>query len=129
MCTESLSSIPHIDAQGHSPDVLDGTALEQLHALGVLKKVGTLYLNLAPEIVEEICAAIDGDDLEVVIGGCHKLKSSSANVGAIEFADICKQMENAAKRGEIQTCRLLRPEFMDCHAQAMTALQTCVAAT
>ena len=57
-----------------------------------------------------------------VAKAAHTLKSSSANVGALELSDRCKQLESAAKRGAAETARDLLSEVESGYRLVETAL-------
>lgn len=107
--------------------VLDTAALEPLITLGVLAKIGNLYLRLVPSMVDGVCSAIEAGDLETVEEVCHKLKSSNANVGAVEFSGHCRQLENAAREGDLGGCKDLSFDFAESSRMAMTALEAYLA--
>lgn len=59
------------------------------------------FLDTAPGLIREIEAGILDRDVEQVILPAHSLKSSSANVGAQKLSDIARQVEQAARRGDL----------------------------
>ena len=128
MFSSSLS--PTIDgiAADRVFDVLDGAAVQQLRSLGILEKVGRLYLDLADETLGQIRGAIEVGDVELLAQACHKFKSSSANVGAMSLSALCNQIECAAKDGQVEECRLLYPKFLDRHSKVVAAVRMLIAA-
>ncbi|NJO95814.1 MAG: Hpt domain-containing protein [Pleurocapsa sp. CRU_1_2] len=46
--------------------------------------------------------AIDNQDATALRQAAHGLRSSSANLGAIAVADLCKQLEDLARSGTTQ---------------------------
>ena len=101
--------------------VLDPAALTALRALQTPRKPDFLaqiigiYLNNAPQLVGAIETAYADDQRELLLRAAHTLKSSSANIGALDFATRCCAIETAARAGQpeqtagqIQT---LRAEF------------------
>ena len=83
---------------------LDRSVLEGLRALdpatgSVLKQVINLYLEDAPQLIQQMKATLAANDTRELAKAAHTLKSASANVGALELAELCKQLETAA-RGE-----------------------------
>ena len=44
-------------------------------------------------------AGMSSGDKDAVRSGAHSLKSSSANLGALRLAELCKQLEAAARVG------------------------------
>jgi len=101
--------------------VLDPATLTALRALQTPRKPDFLaqiigiYLNNAPQLVGAIETAYADDQRELLLRSAHTLKSSSANIGALDFATHCCAIETAARAGQpeqtagqIQT---LRAEF------------------
>jgi HPt (histidine-containing phosphotransfer) domain-containing protein len=99
--------------------VLDPAALTALRALQTARKpdflarIIGLYLNNAPHLMDAIETAYADDQRELLLRSAHTLKSSSATVGALDFAACCRAIETAARAGQpaqadeqIQTLRL-----------------------
>ncbi|MGR9114212.1 MAG: EAL domain-containing protein [Gammaproteobacteria bacterium] len=72
---------------------------EQGHSL--LEKAGKLYLNSAPETVEQIRQAVDSKDAGKLANSAHSLKSASANVGAEALANDCLMLETAGRNNDL----------------------------
>jgi HPt (histidine-containing phosphotransfer) domain-containing protein len=81
------------------PRVLD--AIRQLDdgATGLLSQVVRIYLESAPALLAQLRRGLDGSDRELVRQAAHSLKSSSANLGAVRLAELCKRLEAAARSG------------------------------
>jgi len=100
---------PMQDANDNAPagGPLDRTVLETLAAVtpndpgSLVKKVIDLYLEHAPGLVEDIRQALDSGDFDAARNAAHSLKSSSANVGAIQLSAQCKELEDAAREGKV----------------------------
>ncbi|MCC8999403.1 MAG: response regulator, partial [Candidatus Contendobacter sp.] len=99
--------------------VLDPAALTALRALQTARKpdflarIIGLYLKSAPQLMDAIETAYADDHRELLLRSAHTLKSSSATVGALDFAACCRVIETAARAGQpaqadaqIQTLRL-----------------------
>jgi HPt (histidine-containing phosphotransfer) domain-containing protein len=91
-------------AEGDARSVLDMRVIEDLRDLGgedepglVLEIIG-LFLRDAPERVGEIEAGLAAGDLRRVEYAAHALKSASANVGARGLSDLCRRIEESARR-------------------------------
>jgi HPt (histidine-containing phosphotransfer) domain-containing protein len=86
--------------------VLDEQALSRIRALhrpgalNLLAKVVGLYFSSSLALTEALQAAALADDATGVKQAAHALKSSSANVGAMAFAELCKDVETAAREGK-----------------------------
>ena len=95
--TESTTPVP-----AHS-GLLDPTKLDELRNLqrpgrpSVLQRVVDAYLQETPRLLEGIQQALQDQDRGSLRDHAHSLKSSSANLGASEFAQQCLQLESQAE--------------------------------
>jgi HPt (histidine-containing phosphotransfer) domain-containing protein len=62
-----------------------------------------LFLGDLPARREAIRAALRDGDVEQVRAAAHALKSSAAYIGAGELARLCKEVELAARGGDLVT--------------------------
>jgi CheY-like chemotaxis protein len=89
--------------------VLDAKALDTIRALrrpgapDPLLKVLRMYLDSSPKLITTIKQAAAGQDSEAIRKAVHALKSASANVGALKLAQLCKEVELAAKTGTLRS--------------------------
>ena len=87
--------------------LLERNALEAIRALqsdaapDLLARVVHLYLESAPELIARLRTGLAAGDHNAVRIAAHTLKSSSANLGASALAEMCKQLELAARTGII----------------------------
>jgi HPt (histidine-containing phosphotransfer) domain-containing protein len=104
-----MSSIPDRPAQfpsGSGDAVLDAACLDRIRDLGgpedpgLLLELIELYIEDAGRRMKDLASAMRQTDLEAVARAAHALKSSSANMGALVFADICRKIETRARVGE-----------------------------
>ena len=104
-----MSSTPDRPAQppsGSVDAVLDAACLDRLRELGgpedpgMLLELIELYLDDAGNRMKDLASAMRQADLEAVARAAHALKSSSANMGALVFADICRDIEYTARTGD-----------------------------
>lgn len=85
--------------------ILDPNAIRELRALAedgdvtLLKDVLGTYLRDAATYAREIRAAVAEADAKKLDRSAHTLKSTSATVGAMELAAICKELELLGRRG------------------------------
>ncbi|MBL1201402.1 MAG: PAS domain S-box protein [Nostoc sp. GBBB01] len=61
------------------------------------------YLTEAPKLVENISTAIATQDAQTLWKTAHQLKSSSASVGAMTLAQVCKQLEAQGRSNKFQS--------------------------
>jgi len=86
--------------------LIDGAVLDGIRELegdgnrGFFERIINLYLSGASGQVEDVLSAAEKGDTESLLRAAHALKSSSANVGATGFSDLCRQIEGKARTGE-----------------------------
>lgn len=57
--------------------------------------------------LESIEQLIEDDDAEQVSRQVHSIKGASSNLGAIELASVCQQLEAQAKAGDLSNAKEL----------------------
>jgi two-component system, sensor histidine kinase and response regulator len=108
--------------------ILDRESLGRIRALhrpggpNLLAKVLGLYSSSSQSLIDSLRAAALAQDGEGMRQAAHALKSSSANVGALAFADLCKDVEQAAAAGQLDHACLLLEELLAEHTQVLQAL-------
>lgn len=91
--------------------LIDQRALDNIRALQIegmpdmLGQIIQIYLSEAPNQLEGLAEAISGGDAPRIQEAAHSLKSSSANLGALQMADLCKTMENCGREGALAEVR------------------------
>jgi two-component system sensor histidine kinase/response regulator len=78
--------------------------LESLRDLGgdaFLGEVIDAFLADAPELVATLRRSLDEQGSEELRRAAHTLKSNGATLGAAEFAELCRTLEQRAKEGEL----------------------------
>lgn len=78
-------------------EVLDSIrALDPPHQQrGLLGKVIGMYLDETPGVLRDMEQALQNNQRDRIFDLAHKLKSSSANLGALNLSDLCRKMETA----------------------------------
>jgi len=69
-----------------------------------VKELWKLFVEDAPDKIEGLKKALESRDCNLLNKQAHSLKSASGTIGAMELADICSQIEIAAKDGNIEMC-------------------------
>ncbi len=59
------------------------------------------YLAQTPGLLAELDEAVSEEDAEQLWGLAHRLKSSSAQVGALRFSELAKLLEQAGRAGRV----------------------------
>ena len=96
-----------------SRDVLDPAVVDSLRQLtvpgepDVLSEVLRLFLDDVPRRVERLKAAWQDGNAAELQRAAHSLKGSSSNIGAHHLSDICKQLDERGKAGDLTGARQL----------------------
>jgi HPt (histidine-containing phosphotransfer) domain-containing protein len=94
---------PEDQPVGGEEDCIDRKALEMIQALDldgstrILSKVLRLYLDDSPVLLSQLEAALRERELREVSSIAHRLKSSSAQVGAKQLSTFCQELESSGK--------------------------------
>jgi signal transduction histidine kinase/CheY-like chemotaxis protein/HPt (histidine-containing phosphotransfer) domain-containing protein len=109
-------------AQPENGSVIDEKALDQIRALdhdgsaGVLKRVLQIYLTDSPKLLARLGEAVRCKNAEELRSSAHSLKSSSAQVGAIQLSELCKELEALGRSdstiGAEEVLKLAEQEFI-----------------
>jgi two-component system, sensor histidine kinase and response regulator len=81
------------------PPPIDRAALDMISSLqppgeyNILKKIIFVYLDNSSTLLKSVRGAVEGKDADALRQAAHTLKSSSANLGALIFSEICKKLE------------------------------------
>ena len=109
---------------------LDDGALRNLRDLGgddFLGEVIAAFLADAPELVATLRRSLEGESTEELRRAAHTLKSNGATLGAEEFAELCRTLEQRAKSGELDGASELVDRIEQEYApleEALTALRS-----
>jgi HPt (histidine-containing phosphotransfer) domain-containing protein len=60
-----------------------------------------MYLQLAPDRIAAMRAAVNGGDAPGVERAAHSMKSTAGNLGAVQLQQTAQQMETMAAEGSI----------------------------
>jgi CheY-like chemotaxis protein/HPt (histidine-containing phosphotransfer) domain-containing protein/anti-sigma regulatory factor (Ser/Thr protein kinase) len=83
---------------------LDSGALNSLRELGgddFLTEVIDTFFADAPTLLATLRSSLDQEDAEELRRAAHTLKSNGATLGAGEFSELCRTLEQRAKDGEL----------------------------
>lgn len=81
------------------------------------------YLTETPRLVQDISTSITTQDTKTIWKTAHKLKSSSASVGAMDLAQLCKVLEVQGRSSNLENSRELLSQLYQEYEQVKTALQ------
>ncbi|TAF50381.1 MAG: sensor histidine kinase, partial [Oscillatoriales cyanobacterium] len=71
-------------------------------AVGLITSIIQAYQEDAPAYYAAIQTAIETDDADGLRKAAHTLRSSSANLGGLSLANVCKQLEDLGRAGTTQ---------------------------
>ncbi len=120
----ALSRVQAREPNGDGPVdgvTLESAALDDLRELGgeeFLAEVIDTFLDEGPSLIGALATAHERGDAEELRRAAHSLKSNGRTFGATEFADLCRELEERAKRGEFARAA----ELFDRVEQAYRAL-------
>jgi PAS domain S-box-containing protein len=83
---------------------LDAGALQNLRNLGgddFLREVVEAFLTDAPALIASLRSSLDQQNGEELRRAAHTLKSNGATLGAEEFAELCRTVEQQVKAGRL----------------------------
>jgi CheY-like chemotaxis protein/HPt (histidine-containing phosphotransfer) domain-containing protein len=81
--------------------------LQQQGKPDFLEKIITLYMNDSPGLINGLRDSIDKNDAHQVRMLAHRFKSGSANLGALELAELCGQLEESGLNNEMGNAETL----------------------
>ena len=100
------------------PAPLDPEALDHLRALqqgsagDIFGKVVQSYLNTAPQLLQSIREAVARNDAAALRKAAHTLKSSSASLGALALAALCKGLEALGRTNRLTEAATVLPALL-----------------
>ncbi|MGD1938789.1 MAG: response regulator [Cyanophyceae cyanobacterium] len=104
-------------------EVLNPHILESLREIDFLDESIELYLQDSPALWQGVKGAIAAKDVDKLKDAAHSLKSTSGTMGAMVLYDICQQLENCAKSGDMAGATGLLPAVETRYRQAIAALK------
>ena len=104
---------------------LDPAALDRLRRLGDGKfftQMIDIYLDWSARKLAQARAGEQSGDLEAIESAAHSLKSSAANVGAIQVHDLAERIETLAREKQMDAVVPLLRELAAAMEQAAVRL-------
>jgi HPt (histidine-containing phosphotransfer) domain-containing protein len=95
--------LPQVRDAEKGPSCVDTQVLEQIRALrgnggtDLLAKIIGIYLSDAPIRLRSLQEAVARGDAGAMARAAHAFKSSSANLGAMGLAELCRRMEDLGR--------------------------------
>ncbi len=109
---------------------IDKTAWDAIRALqrpgrpDILAKVLSAYLEDSRVLVETIRTAVETQDPDALAKAAHRLKSSSAQLGALATAAHCKELEQLGRLARLDGAARLLTQLTDAHHMACATIIT-----
>jgi HPt (histidine-containing phosphotransfer) domain-containing protein len=95
------------DLNSPSSSPIDPTPLDELRLLSddggpdILGELIDIYLDDTPGRLHDLAAAVQMGDPEASFQNAHALKSSCAQLGAMQLSQICAQLESMGRAGDV----------------------------
>ncbi len=108
--------------------MLDQTALDNIRALqrpgqpDLLTRIIDTYSRNADALVKALHRALQDGDIDETRRHAHTFKSAAANLGASRLSELCRQLEEQARAGDLAQETNLFEEIHAEHERALTAL-------
>jgi signal transduction histidine kinase/CheY-like chemotaxis protein/HPt (histidine-containing phosphotransfer) domain-containing protein len=99
-------------------------ALQRQGKPDLLGKVITLYFEDAVRQIAVMHSGYASGDAAAVKGASHRLKSSSANLGALWLAELCRELEYCCKKGDLPADTALIASIEDGFFEARVQLES-----
>jgi HPt (histidine-containing phosphotransfer) domain-containing protein len=135
MTAVALQKSRHVDVELDMPDaVLDFDALDELRRLeieaggGLMRKVLGMYARTSVALVDSLVNAIVERNGEGIVRAAHSLRSSSANVGALDMAGLCTSLETMVEKRRFDAAQAQLPAIEREHARVSAAIEALRAA-
>ena len=102
---QTVDGIPVVNVAQHGVSgPIDEERIEELRdsVAGAFNKMVEAYVEDLPKLVTSLEDAVNSKDAEQVQHYAHSIKGSSKNFGAVELANVSKEIEDMGKANELQ---------------------------
>jgi HPt (histidine-containing phosphotransfer) domain-containing protein len=86
-----------------------------------------VFLEDAPRAILRLQDAAAENDLPALVAAAHSLKSTSANLGAMDLSELARQLEHGGRRNELGDASGLAQRLVDEFARVDQALRELLA--
>jgi len=121
----SDQSSPEKKSEGAVLDQRTLGSIRALHQSGspdLFARVVDIYTSNSRGLADALRTAAATGDAPSMMHAAHQLKSSSAHVGAMLLAELCKELELAAAGGKIEAACALIDRLLEEHSHVLQAL-------
>jgi len=108
---------------------IDPKALAEVRQMGgsadpdLVPRVIRLYLAESVKLLESIDKALDTDDVPTLQRAAHSLKSSSGMVGALTLAQLSREIEELARKAQVDRAKSYAEKLRGEYARVREALE------
>jgi len=108
---------------------IDPKALAEVRQMGgsadpdLVPRVIRLYLAESVKLLESIDRALDADDVPTLQRAAHSLKSSSGMVGALTLAQLSREIEELARKAQVDRAKSYADKLRGEYARVREALE------
>ena len=88
------------------------------------ERLVTLFLASSQPLMAQLDAALRDHELQLAADLCHRLKSSSANVGAMAFAAGLSELEQHCRNGDADSAASVHRQLLAAYAPLLESLQS-----
>ena len=108
--------------------VLDAAVLKELYEIMDDDFVTILesYIANAPRLMNGIKSAIMNKNMEALVTAAHPLKSSSANVGAVQLAVLARELEFKGRQGDASKLSEIYQQTVETYRRSIEELKKLV---
>lgn len=130
----TLSRWLKAESQESGEEPLDRSSLENIRNLqgvggdAMVRRVVNIYLSSSVEQLDNLRQAVKESNAEAVRQAAHALKSSSQNVGAKPLSQLCQQLEELGRNGELIGSHALLENIEAAFNDAVDALRKLIGA-
>jgi len=129
------SSVPSMPARSlavpasAAVPLLDGATLDALRALprnglkDMLTHIGELYLMDSRGLISAIEQSLEAGNGAELARAAHAWRSYNGNVGAVGLAQLCRELEDAARAGNFGAARRVYVQIQALHHRVRDELQ------
>jgi DNA-binding response OmpR family regulator len=115
--------------QEESEQLLEKHVLKELQEIMDEDFVAILesFLASAPGLMRNIKQAVQEGDLQALVRPAHSLKSSSANVGAVQLSELARELEIKGRQNDDAELRSIYKRTLETYQRSRSALEVIVA--
>ena len=136
-CSDNLDAVHLPNSYSYSSgsfSIVDFSVLESICEMAgeeanlLIEEMITTYLADTEVRLQAIAEAINQADAEIIEQAAHSMKSSSANLGAVNLAQLCEELEQLGRAKKIDNTKPLlsnaQVEFQQVHQDLYSFIKT-----